>query len=221
MLRGSVSHGHMNADRWCAAQAMSSSVGPSASSRVGEARRARGPAGRRLRSGPRGSRVGGGRAELPRLASPWMHGRRQRAPADLDERAWSRRPPRDPRSRVGELVAEGHAALDGEAVLVALAGERDGPGVDRRPQPMVRSGRPGRRAGARRRSRSRAEGLEPRDDGRVRVGRDEDVELATRGAGDDRRGQGRVAAAGDGEPRATVGRAGDRRRRPRARAACR
>ena len=79
--------------------------------------------------------------ERARLGESLDDGRCERAAADLDEQ------PVEvevlPVERLGELVAERQAALDGEAVLVALAGERDGAGVDRRVQAARRSGRPG------------------------------------------------------------------------------
>ena len=114
------------------------------------------------------------RPEGLRLGEALDDGRRERAATDLDEDAVEAAI-RPPASCGGELPAERLAALDGEAVLVALAGERDRPRGDGRAQTRDR-----RVAGHA--SRTRADltcapsSAEARDDGRIGRRRDEDVE---------------------------------------------
>ena len=105
-----------------------------------------------------------------------------------------------PRAQPGDhLVAERLAALDGEAVLGALAGERDGTGGDGIAEPAVRSDRPSRPARASTGDDVGAELAQPGDHHRVRVGRDEDVEGAAGRPRHDGRRQRGVAAARDRE----------------------
>ena len=118
----------------------------------------------------------------------------------------SRGGPVGPADRGRQLAAERLAALDREAVQVALAGERDGAVGDRVEQREV-----GRVAGDARLALAdgelRAERPKPRHDDGVGVGRDEDVEVAVGGARDDRGGEGGVAAGGDREAAPSSGRA--------------
>ncbi len=126
----------------------------------------------------------------------------QRPATDLDDE------PVEGHAPLGELVdhlpAQGCAALDDEAVLVALAGERDRTRVDGR---SAAGHSLDRRSG-------RSPGTAPRPCAsrsarRARIGvsasgRHEDQQPAPRRAGDDGGSQGGVAAAGDGQGPARV-----------------
>ena len=165
-------------------------------------------------------------AEGDRLAQALDAGRRERPAPDLDDE------PVERGSGGGELAAsskaERHAALDREAVLVALAGEREralGSGCGEQAVGRVAGhvrvafadGDPG------------AERAEPGDDRRVGVGRDEDVELAAPPGRRPRRPGRRCRSSRSPAGRWAIGLApsGGRGRRPRersfprARAACR
>ena len=95
-----------------------------------------------------------------------------------------------------ELVAEGQAALDGQAVLRALGGERQRPGVQFLAQPAV-GGIAGDAGLARAGDHVRAEVMQPPDDPRVGLGRHEHGQSPAPGPGHHSRRQGRVSAAGD------------------------
>ena len=86
----------------------------------------------------RGSAVIG---RAPRVSQRLVAGARERAAADLHDRPVDASTP----AASGELVAEGRAAFDREAVEVPLAGERQRPGGDRLREAEVRSGRRARR----------------------------------------------------------------------------
>ena len=121
-----------------------------------------------------------------------VHRRRPGSRRDRDALSGQRR---------GDLVAEGLAAFDREAVLVALAGKRQGAFRDRRLQAVI--GRVSRRHPPRRRQTviSAPSARQPVDDGGLGVSRHEHEQPPAAGGGDHRRRQGGVAAAGDRERR--------------------
>ncbi len=135
-------------------------------------------------------------AERTRLGQALRTGRGEGAAPDLDDHpvqghAFAR-------DRLRHLEGQRFAALDRESVERALARERDRPVLDGRKQSAH-----GRVAMAARRPPDeldpRMEALEPGQDGRVGVGRDEDVEPTPRGMRDDGRSQGGVPTARDGQ----------------------
>ncbi len=139
----------------------------------------------------------GQHAEGHRLGETLCHRTPERAAADLDhdvvETCLACQ-------RGGDLVAEGLATFDREAVLVALAGKGKRAFGDRRLQAVI-----GRVAGhafyAGTNGDLGSERLQPVDHGGLGVGRDEHEEAPAAGGGDDGGRQGGVAAAGDRERR--------------------
>ena len=129
-------------------------------------------------------------------------GARERAATDLHDEAVEGRAGR--REVGDELVAEGLASFHREPVQVSLARERERSRGDRLQEPVH-----GRIAGLpcdpRADGEVRPELLQPCENHRVGVDRDEDVEGAPPGCGDDRRGERGVAAARDREVGAAGG----------------
>jgi hypothetical protein len=134
------------------------------------------------------------RAELDSLAQPRGARARQCAAAHLDDYVIHGRA----RQLRRDLVGDGLAALDRQAVLVALAGERHGPAGKLLPQPQV-GGVPGCSWLARARHDVAAEPAQPGHDARVRVHRNEHAQPARPGPRHDGRGERRVPAARDRE----------------------
>jgi hypothetical protein len=132
-------------------------------------------------------------AHLRGLAQGLDAGAGQGSPADLDDEvievAFEIR---------DELVAEGLAALDGQAVLGALGGEGQRAGFQLPPQPVVRRVT-GQAGFARADGHFRAQITQLPDHPRVGAGRDEHGQRPAAGPGQHRRRQGRVPAAGDGQ----------------------
>ncbi len=125
----------------------------------------------------------------------------QRAAPDLDDEVVQTSPGGP---QVGHhLVGQGLPTLDGQAVLVALAGEGQGAGVDLLAQPDVGrvAGHAGRAGAGDHVGPQVAEALD--DDG-VGVDRDEHPQAPVPGGGHHRRGQGRVPATGYGQVRAVL-----------------
>jgi hypothetical protein len=133
-------------------------------------------------------------AQRARLAKSLCYGRRQRAAPDLDHDAVDA----FARQLRGHLVPEGHAALDGQAVLVPLAGERQRAVGEGSLERVV--GRVAGNAGvARGHDQVGLELLEPGHHDRVGVRGDEHLQPPARSPGHDGGGQRRVAARRDGE----------------------
>src|SRR3989304_1145882 len=107
---GSVSHGHMNSERWVAARVSSPSMAASSAPPGG-----RGGAEARQRGEP---------PEIAGLAEGLDAGRRQRPAANLDDEVVEALAARQ--RGADHLPAERLTALAGQPVAVALAGERDG-----------------------------------------------------------------------------------------------
>ncbi len=99
---------------------------------------------------------------------------------------------------VGDLPGQRRPALDREAVVGALAGERDGALGEGLLQPEI-GGIAGLTGVSRAGDDARVQGPEAVDHRDVGGGRDEHPQLASRGPGDHRGGEGSVAAARDGE----------------------
>jgi hypothetical protein len=140
------------------------------------------------------------RAELGRLAQARRARAGQGAAADLDDDVVHG----GARELRGQLVGDGLAALDRQAVLAALAGERHGPGRKLPPQPEV-GGIPGHSRLTRAGHDVAAEPAQPVHDAGLRIGRDEDAKPAAAGPGDHGRRERGVPAARDREVGAAVG----------------
>lgn len=123
------------------------------------------------------------RAELGGLAQPRGARAGQSAAADLDHDVVHGRA----RELRCQLPGDRLAALDRQAVLVALAGERHRPGRELLAEPQV-GGVPGRPGLARARHDVAAEAAQPGHDARIRVDRDEHAKPAPPGPGHDGRG---------------------------------
>ena len=135
----------------------------------------------------------------PTFAQPRCDGARERPASDLDDGAVER----DARRR--QLPAERVAALDGEAVEVALARERHRPGRERLQQAAIR--RVTRPAVTRATRDAGAERVEAGEHRGICTGGDEDAQRPAAGRGHDRGGQSGVATARDRELGAFCGQA--------------
>ena len=165
MLRGSSSHGHMNASGACEAKRSARSW-----SALGSWRRTRAEAAMRQRSAR--CRCEASRSMAPsatRLAEGMDARARERSPAHLHDESVDDRAGRD------DFPPERLATLDGEPVQVALTGERDGALRERSQQPAI--GRIARKSVPWADVDVRAEPLETGEDDRVRVRRDEDAQV--------------------------------------------
>jgi hypothetical protein len=145
-------------------------------------------------------RLAADRAQLGRLAQACRARAGQGAAAHLDDDVVHG----GARELRGQLVGDGLAALDRQAVLVALTGERHGPGRKLAPQPQV-GGIPGHPRLARARHDVAAEAAQPGHEAGLRIDRDEDAKPAPARPGDHGRRERGVPAARDREVGAARG----------------
>ena len=140
-------------------------------------------------------------ADGGRVVEPERDPRCERPAADLDDDPVEGTAGRA--QLVGDLPGQGRPALDREAVVRSLAGERDGALGEGLLQPQVRG--IARLAGSARADDDDGPELpQPVDRGGVRAGGDEHAQLALGCPGENGSGQGGVAAARDGEGRSGI-----------------